>query len=214
MLSPSATTKLNRRARLGSERSHYLIMRGGIIIFVLGVVVGAVGLNYLQERRAAEARSVVTVESTHPDSTTTTTTTTAPVAAKPSLLNQARDAAISAKDAIADKLDEWHLSGSDIKQDLEKTGEVVRTKARAAGNSIAAATSNSRIVAVVKAKYTLDKELHARDIEVSADAGKVLLRGTVASEALIGKAVALALDTDGVLEVKSLLTVQPPATSG
>ena len=176
-------------------------MRGGIIIFVLGVVVGAVGLNYMKERRAAEVAST-TVEPTRTESTTTT---------KPSLLHQARDAAISATDAVSDKLVEWHLSGSDIKQDLAKTGEVVRTNARAAGSSIAAATSNSRIVAVVKAKYTLDKELHARDIEVSCDAGNVTLRGTAATEALIGKAIALALDTDGVVQVKSLLTVQPPA---
>ncbi len=175
-------------------------MRGGIIIFVLGVVVGAVGLNYMKERRAAEV-SATAVEPGRTDPT-------AP--AKPSLLNQARDAAISATDAISDKLSDWRLSSSDIKEDLAKSGEVVRTKAKAAGHSIAAASSNSRIVAVVKAKYTLDKELHARDIEVSCDAGNVTLRGTVVNEALIGKAVALALDTDGVIQVKSLLTVLPP----
>lgn len=186
-------------------------MKGGLIIFVLGVVVGAVGLNYVREHRITETTST-TVETTHNDPTPSTTTTTT-TATKPSLLNQARDAAVSAKDAISDKLVDWHLSGSDIKQDLQKTGEVVRTKAQAAGSSIAAATSNSRIIAVVKAKYTLDKELHARDIEVSCEAGNVTLRGTVASEALIGKAVALALDTDGVLQVKSLLTVQPATTT-
>lgn len=186
-------------------------MKGGLIIFVLGVVVGAVGLNYVKEHRITEATST-TVETTRHEPTQTTTTTT--TSEKPSILNQARDAAVSAKDAISDKLADWHLSGSDIKQDLQKTGEVVRTKAQAAGSSIAAATSNSRIIAVVKAKYTLDKDLHARDIEVSCDAGNVTLRGTVASEALIGKAVALALDTDGVAQVKSLLTVQPAATSG
>jgi hyperosmotically inducible periplasmic protein len=179
-------------------------MRGGLIIFVLGVVVGAVGLNYMKERRANEIASTA-VEPVHGDQSTTAT--------KPSLLHQARDAAISATDAVSDKLVEWHLSGSDIKQDLAKTGEVVRTNARAAGSSIAAATSNSRIIAVVKAKYTLDKELHARDIEVSCEAGNVTLRGTVATEALIGKAVALALDTDGVVQVKSVLTVQPATSS-
>jgi|GEM_PF-376383 len=193
-------------------------MRGGIIIFVLGVAVGAVGLNYVRQHRIIDATpTTTTVETTHTDPATTApaTTTTTTTTAKPSFLNQARDAAVSAKDAIADKLVDWHLSGSDIKEDLQKTGEVVRTKAQAAGSSIAAATSNSRIIAVVKAKYTLDKELHARDIEVSCDAGNVTLRGTVASEALIGKAVALALDTDGVVQVKSLLTVQPAAmTSG
>lgn len=182
-------------------------MKGAIIIFILGIIAGAVGLNYLKERRATE--TVKVEASSH---TETAPATTATSSTHPSLIDQARGAAVSAKDAVAEKLEQWHLSGSDIKQDLEKTGEVVRTKAKSAGSSIASATSNARLVAVINAKYTLDKDLSARAIDVSADAGHVVLRGTVASEALIGKAVALALDTDGVLEVKSLLTVQPPAT--
>lgn len=175
-------------------------MKGALIIFVLGMVAGAIALNYMKERRATEA---ATVESARP-----ITTTQAPTS---SFVDRARDAASDARDAVADKLNDWHLSGSDIKRDLAQSGEVVRTKAKSAGSSIAAATSNARVVAVIKAKYTLDRDLSARAIEVSSDAGNVTLHGTVASEELIGRAVALALDTDGVVQVKSLLTVQPPA---
>lgn len=124
--------------------------------------------------------------------------------------DRARDAAVSAKDSIARHLDEWHLSGDDIKRDLQKGGEIIRVKAQSAGSSIALAASNAKLETVIQTKYSLDKDLSPRSIKVSADQGKVLLTGTVASEDLIGRAVALALDTEGVAEVKSQLAVAKP----
>lgn len=168
----------------------------GFIIFLIGVVIGAVALSYIKQRNAPAERPA------HSASQPTN-----PPPQKTSIVDEARDAAVSAKDAVAGKLQDWHLTGDDIKRDLAKTGEVVRTNAKAAGGTIATATSKARVITVIKTKYALDKELSARSIEVSYDGGKVTLQGTVASEALIGKAIALALDTDGVAEVKSLLTV-------
>lgn len=172
-------------------------MRGLILLLVL-ILAGVLGWNYYNKRKAEETAAMERARAAE---------------TKPSLLDQARDAAVSAKDAISDKLDQWHLSGSDIRRDLEKTGEVVRTKAREAGTSVANATSNARIVSSIKTKYALDKDLKARSIEVSCDAGHVVLRGSVATEALVGKAVAFALDTEGVVEVKSQLKVQIPPSS-
>lgn len=170
----------------------------GLIIVILLVVAGILGWNYYNKRRA--------------DDTAVAERARTEQSANRSFADQAHDTAVSAKDAISDKLDQWHLSGSDIKRDLEKTGEVVRTKAKEAGTSIANATSNARIVSSIKTKFALDKDLKARSIEVSCDAGHVTLAGNVATEALIGKAVAFALDTEGVVEVKSLLKVQPSST--
>src|SRR2546423_484938 len=45
-------------------------------------------------------------------------------------------------------------------------------------------------------------------LDVGCQDGTITLSGSVASEALIGKAVALALDSEGVRHVKSKLTVQ------
>lgn len=172
----------------------------GFIIFLVGVLIGALALSYMKQRSAPAPRPVEAApkpaEKPAP-----------PPTGKTSIVDDARDAAISAKDAIAGKLEDWHLTGDDIKRDLSKTGEVVRTNAKSAGGTIATAASKARVITVIKTKYALDKELSARSIEVAYDNGKVTLQGTVASEALIGKAVALALDTDGVTEVKSLLTV-------
>jgi osmotically-inducible protein OsmY len=167
----------------------------GLFIFLLGLIVGAGGLYYYQTRELGDHTLRGSARRTD-DAVNSTT-------------DQVRDSAGNAKDHLSDKLSDWHLSGSDIRDDLQRTGQVVRSKAEAAGSSIASATANARIIAVIKAKYTLDKELSARTIDVSVDTGVVTLKGTAPSEALIGKAVAFALDTDGVNQVKSTLTVQP-----
>ncbi len=171
-------------------------MRGLILLFVVGVIAVALGLNILKQRHDPDAPLAAS-----------TTPSSDPVASRPSVMDQARDAAATARDNAADKLDEWNLTGSDIKEDLARTGEVVRAKARAAGESLAVTASKAKVIGTVKAKYALDRELSARAVDIDFDAGRVTLRGTVPSEALIGKAVALALDTDGVTEVRSLLTV-------
>lgn len=186
-----------------------------VLILICCVIIGAVGMNYLKSRHAAEGTRY---EPTRPEPAHAEPAHAEP--AKPEsptahhlrsdgekLADRARDAASSAKDAIADKLADWHLTGSDIRRDLEKGGEVIRTKAREAGSTIASATSNAKVVSIIKTKFALDKDLSARAISVSSDAGKVELSGAVANEELIGRAVALALDTDGVIEVTSHLTV-------
>jgi hyperosmotically inducible protein len=118
-----------------------------------------------------------------------------------------KDAAIDAKDAIHDKLVDWKLTPSDIKADLAKGGRVVRSKAGTAATKSGEVFDNARIVTVINAKLVGDGQLSALKINVDADQGGVTLKGTVNSVELIGRAVTLALDTDGVTQVVSLLTV-------
>jgi osmotically-inducible protein OsmY len=80
----------------------------------------------------------------------------------------------------------------------------VRARARAAGETI----NDLRIVATIKAKYVLDRDLSATDIRVRSKSGQVTLDGTVSDPAFVGKATALALDTEGVSNVTAQLTVQ------
>jgi uncharacterized membrane protein len=110
-----------------------------------------------------------------------------------------------APEAIKGRLDRWHLSRDDVESDLARTGEIVRENARVAGERI----SDARILAEIKAKYVLDRDLSARDIGVEVRDGDVVLAGTVPSPELIGKAVALALDTEGVRHVAARLAVLP-----
>jgi len=119
-----------------------------------------------------------------------------------------KDAAVDVKNAVSDKLTEWKLTPSDIKADLEKTGRVVRDKTVAAGEKVGGVVDNARIVTVINAKYVANSDLSALKINVDADNGVVTLNGTVKSAAFIGTAIELALDTDGVHQVVSLLKVE------
>ena len=107
------------------------------------------------------------------------------------------------RDGVNDKMTQWRLTPEDIRQDLARTGEVVRTQASAVGEKI----SDARIITVVKAKYILDRDLSAAEIHVSVDQAHVTLVGKVDTPELVGRAVALALDTDGVIGVDSKLAV-------
>ena len=111
-------------------------------------------------------------------------------------------------DAIEGKLVAWHLTAADIQQELAKTGKVVRRQVRDFGTAVADASADAAITAKIKGKYALDKELSAWGISVSTTDGRVTLSGNVSSTRLIGKAMMLALETDGVREVTSTLQVK------
>ncbi len=122
-----------------------------------------------------------------------------------------KNAAIDAKDAVANKIVEWKLTPADIKADLEKSGRIVRDKSVAAGEKSGEVISDARIVTVINGKLLVADDLSAFKINVDADKGVVTLKGTVKSAELIGKALELALDTDGVTQAVSELTVEETA---
>jgi osmotically-inducible protein OsmY len=93
---------------------------------------------------------------------------------------------------------------------MQKGGRVVRDKTQSAGEKVGGAIDNARIVTVINGKFVADSDLSALKINVDADNGVVTLKGTVKSLDAVGKAMALALDTDGVHQVVSLLTVENP----
>ena len=90
-----------------------------------------------------------------------------------------------------------------------KTGTVIRRKAQDAGKALADATADARITAAIKGKLVASKELSALDISVNTTSGTVTLSGTVTSTENISKAMALAMETDGVNQVISTLQVKP-----
>jgi hyperosmotically inducible periplasmic protein len=83
---------------------------------------------------------------------------------------------------------------------------IVRTKEVGAG----APTGNmddSVIVTLVKNKLQADSELSSLNLDVQAHNGEVTLKGSAQSANQIGRAIALALDTDGVTKVSSDIKV-------
>src|SRR3954468_16089909 len=126
--------------------------------------------------------------------------------------NQIEEATKSARDSIQDKLKEWNLEPENIREDLARSGQVVRRKAQAAGQALADATADARTTAAIKGKLIASRDLSALSISVNTTDGVVTLSGAVASPDDISKAMVLALDTDGVKEVVSTLQVRTKNT--
>src|SRR6266487_663180 len=120
----------------------------------------------------------------------------------------------SARDVVQEKLRVLDLRPEQVGEDLARTGQVVRRKAREAGQAIADATADARVTGAIKAKLLADRELSALSISVNTTEGIVTLSGTVSSPEHISKAMLLAMETDGVREVISTLQVkgQKPKT--
>jgi len=119
------------------------------------------------------------------------------------------NAANAAREAVTNQLQVLHLRPDEVKDELARTGQVVRRAAAEAGQAIADATADARTTAAIKAKLLASRDLSALNISVNTTAGVVTLSGTVASPEHISKAMLLAMETGGVREVVSTLQVQP-----
>jgi osmotically-inducible protein OsmY len=119
-----------------------------------------------------------------------------------------------AVDSVEAKLMAWHLTGADIENELDHTGKVVRRQMGDFGAAVADAASDAKITGKIKAKLAIDRELSALTISVTTTDGRVTLAGNISSAKQIGKAIMLALETDGVREVSSTLKVKAESGRG
>ncbi len=123
--------------------------------------------------------------------------------------SQIQNAAESARDTIQAKLRVLDLRTNDIKEELSRTGQIVRRRARQATQAVADATADARITGAIKSKLLASRDLSALSISVNTTQGIVTLSGFVNSTEDISKAMLLAMETDGVQEVISTLQVRP-----
>jgi osmotically-inducible protein OsmY len=126
--------------------------------------------------------------------------------------SQAHDSATETaghlSDAFKAKMDALDLRADQIKDELARTGKIVRRKAQDLGQTVVDEAADARIVTAIKAIYAVDRDLSVWQISVSSTQGHVTLSGTVPTPDDIGKAVALALEVDGVHDVSSTLQVK------
>jgi hyperosmotically inducible protein len=108
------------------------------------------------------------------------------------------------KSTIKDKLGGLSIDPKEIKEELERSGKVVRKKAEQVGAVIA----DAAITAAIKAKLVKDPNLSALRIAVNTTDGVVTLSGSVDSVEEIQQALKLALETEGVREAISTLQVR------
>jgi hypothetical protein len=151
---------------------------------VIGIFLGVGGYWFVQHR--AE---------THP-------------AAEPPTNASATGTSGSLSDAWKARMDALDLRADQIKDELARTGKVVRRKAEDLGAQVSDATADARIVTAIKAKYAMDSNLSVWKISVSSTDGHVTLSGAVNTPEDFGRAVALALEADGVRDVISTIQVK------
>jgi osmotically-inducible protein OsmY len=106
------------------------------------------------------------------------------------------------------KLTAWHLTTPEIKAELASTGKVIRRSAREFGAAAANTATDATITAKIKAKFIAERSLSGWNIVVNTTDGHVTLAGTIPEHSLIAKAMAIALETDGVRDVTSNLQVR------
>jgi hypothetical protein len=115
---------------------------------------------------------------------------------------------------VTTRISEWRLGPTEIQADLDKGTTIVRTK----DNVVGAPTGNtddSVIITMVKGKLQADSQLSssASKIDVEAHNGEVTLKGSAGSADQIGRAIALALNTQGVTKVSSQLKLDANASA-
>ena len=110
----------------------------------------------------------------------------------------------------AERAKEVVLQGVDeIREEFNRTGRVVRDKMTGAASSSTNSNSSGQadVTAAVKGRLAADTELQRSTIQVESTNGVVTLSGTVSSYEQVGRAMKLALESDGVQRVVSILQV-------
>jgi hyperosmotically inducible protein len=100
------------------------------------------------------------------------------------------------------RITEWRLGPTELQADLDRGVTIVRTKDTVVG-APTGSTDDEVIETMVKGKLQADSETAKASIEVDANNGEVMLKGSADSAAALGRAMALALDTQGVTKVSS-----------
>ena len=167
-------------------------MRGFFNGLILGIILGAVGYWFIEKKAREHPEAQARYEQ-----------------AAAQFRSNAVAAAENTSNALKAKLDTLDLHTDQINDEIKRTGEVIRRKSRDIGDQAVNAASDARAVTEIKAKYAADSTLSAWKISVSCSHGHVTLSGSVSSPEDIGRAIAFAMDADGVRDVTSTLQVKP-----
>ena len=111
---------------------------------------------------------------------------------------------------IKAKYTEWKLDAKDLADDIAGKRDIVRTR-----DAAGAPTGNidkSTLQAAVKGRIMADPELANLKLDINADRkNEIQLEGKAQNADQIARAIALALDTDGVYKVTSKIRIDDDA---
>ena len=108
--------------------------------------------------------------------------------------------------AIKQKVSEIDVDA--IREELARTGRVIRRKAQQATEAFKDDGADARITASLRAKIAADPHVGPREIAVAVRSGQATLSGAVSSHEEIARAMQLAFEVEGVREVISELQVR------
>ena len=171
-------------------------MKNFLISFLMGIILGGGGVWYFVERdRTPGLQDIGQRAET----------------VRRNLNEVGAAAAGRAREILDAKLEALELDPGNIQEEMMRTGQVVRRKAREFGQAVAEAADDTRITAEIKAKLLRDSDLSAWDVSVTTTDGHVTLSGDVTSTEQVGRAILLSYETSGVREVTSVLQVKVEA---
>ena len=115
---------------------------------------------------------------------------------------------------VSARISEWRLSSSDIQNDLDSGTPITRTSSSASAFTPTSTPSADgfSLSNTVKGRIASDRQLASSDIQAEATGSEVRLSGNLASAELVGRAIAIALDTPGVASVTSNIKLSSAAT--
>lgn len=114
-----------------------------------------------------------------------------------------------AAEAMKAKAHALNLQPERIREELARTGQVVRRQTVEIGSEAMDTAAEVATTAQIKAVLAADSDLSVFDISVTTAAGVVTLEGTVPSEEQLAQAVVVAMEAQGVDRVVSKLRVEP-----
>jgi hyperosmotically inducible periplasmic protein len=187
-------------------------------ILVTGLVLTGCNKTTKSETAAADTRA--------PDYSTTAAASSTPANANPAtaadtnrLSTDLSNAAHSASSALSDagnqvantaRMTEWKLNASDIQADLDNNRAIVRTKDNVGQPT--GTMDRKTLKTSVEGRLSADSDISALKLDVDAKkTGEVELGGKAQSADQVGKAIALALDTEGVTKVTSKIKLDKDA---
>jgi hypothetical protein len=125
--------------------------------------------------------------------------------------DHAKTAMANAAHDVAARVNEWRLSSRDIEADIVAHRDIVRTK-DSAGTVPTGNIDKSTLKSAVEGRIKADSELANLKLDVNAKRdGEIELEGKAMTADQVGRAIALALDTDGVNKVTSKVKLDKDA---
>jgi hypothetical protein len=109
---------------------------------------------------------------------------------------------------IEGRVKEWRLSAADLQAEIGAGTAIVRTKEIGAG-APTGRTDDEALHTLINNRLLADTDTVRVATNMDVKNGEVTLRGNAASAELIGRAMAIALDTNGVTKVTSEMKIDP-----